>query len=309
MNNDFKKLFIKIAKFVAIFLVIDFALGFVAKKVYFSQESGKCARISYTIEQADEDIIIFGSSQAIHHIIPEIITDSTGKTCYNSGVRGQELLFNHALQKLILERTQPKLLILNVDGYWLYESRVFADRLSTFHPYYQDNKKTLKPLLAEHNNFIEGKLFFKGYQYNSTIIHAIKYLLAPQTDFNGYMPLYGVLEEKDITGKASVTLSDLKIDPYLEKTFENFILEAKNKNVPMVLSITPSLWGKSYSDDKSMKRMLELAEKYDVPVLDFAQQEEFTLNYKLFNDYGHLNDSGARVFTPILASRLIELGY
>ena len=70
-------------------VILDFAVGTVYKALYFSEKSRQNDRLIHSVLGTNEDILIFGSSRALHHYNPQIIEDSLGMTCYNVGSGGQ----------------------------------------------------------------------------------------------------------------------------------------------------------------------------------------------------------------------------
>ena len=67
--------------FLVIFIVIlDFVVGNIYEKLYFSEKSRQNDRLIHSVLGTNEDILIFGSSRALHHYNPQIIEDSLGMT-------------------------------------------------------------------------------------------------------------------------------------------------------------------------------------------------------------------------------------
>lgn len=301
MEKEYKILFAKLMKFIIVLLIIDFALGTGVKKIYFSQETGKQARITYSIKEALSDVLIFGSSHANRHYVPRVLEETLGQTCYNAGVQGQNIVFHSILQEIILERDRPELVILNVDSDWMYKSERAYDRLCDLHPYYWEFRDIIHPVLKLQSKLTDFKLFFKSYQYNSTIVHAIKYFFFPQNDYNGYLPLM-----KDNRQQGSLTNNKIplvgrsqsnKIDKNNVAAFCRFIRIAKQNNVRVMFVVSPTFYERDYSNDTSMELMKKIAHKENIPFIDFSNNPQFLSNNTLFYDGSHLNDHGARLFT------------
>ncbi|MDH7446569.1 hypothetical protein [Aquimarina sp. 2201CG14-23] len=311
IKKEYKVLGIKCIKFVGILLIADLVFGTVSKELFFSQETGKYARSSYAINEVETDILVFGSSHAHRHYIPEVFEKNLQNTAYNVGAEGQQLLYHTAMQKMILKRTTPALIILNIDGNFLYKSPAAYDRLSDLHPYYSDNKDELRPILGLQSKFIDFKLFFKAYQTNSTLIHAIRYYASPQLDYQGYRPLSGTMKpsEDNIYGKNE------KGDDYIEEIDENFlnafkefIENAKKHQVKLAMVTSPSLNEVDYSQNASMIMMKEIAKEENIPFIDFYNSEPFKFNHLLFHDVTHLNNKGANMFTKRLTDTIKTKG-
>ena len=56
-------------------------------KIMFYAESQSSSKNYHCMYAADEDILILGSSFAVRNIVPSIIEDSLGISCYNAGSR------------------------------------------------------------------------------------------------------------------------------------------------------------------------------------------------------------------------------
>lgn len=310
--NQFKLLFFKLFQFIIVFFLIDLSLGFFAKEIFFSQKSGKYSRITYSIKKDSSDVLIMGSSHANRHYIPEIFEKKLGITSYNAGVQGQQIIFITALQEMILKRHKPKLIILNIDQDWMYESKEAYERLADLHPYYWDYKTELDPVLSLNTRFHTLKLLFRSYQTNSSIVHVIKYFLQPQEDFNGYRPLYTKMDKPKPSDLSIVnfeikTEESQRIDSNFIIMFKDFINNTKKNNIGLIFVISPHI-SHSYGGkvNRSLELMKSIALKDNIPLIDFSNSKAFNEQYQLFNDPSHLNNDGAILFSNSLADILKE---
>ena len=295
---------IKILKFTMIFLVIDFCLGSISNQIFLNQKTGKFHRSTYTIYEAKEDILIFGSSHAHRHYVPDVIEKELSKTCYNAGAEGQQLLYHAALQKMIFKRSRPKLIVLNIDESFLFKSDIAYNRLHDLHPYYQDFKNELRPILGLNSSLINFKLFFKSYRTNSTLIHALRYHLSPQIDYKGYRPLDDKMTlDKVDTYKKTPSEKEFieEIDDFFVEALKNFISEAKQNNVKLLFVTSPNLIERDHSNNESLNRIKKIADLEGVPFLDFLNSPQYMNQLELFHDPSHLNDDGAKLFTSTMA--------
>ena len=83
---------------------LDFILGRLLNIFYFKQESGMLYRTTYAIEQTTEDLLIFGSSTAIHNYQSEIFEKCFKMSTYNVGIDGKSIFYDYAIFKGILKR-------------------------------------------------------------------------------------------------------------------------------------------------------------------------------------------------------------
>ncbi|MGH1364546.1 MAG: hypothetical protein ACRBF0_13380 [Calditrichia bacterium] len=309
-KSEFKTLFIKSFQFLLIFILIELSLGFIAKEIFFSQKTGKYARLTHSIKTDRSELLIMGSSRANRHYVPDILEKELKMTCYNAGVQGQYLIFHTALQKMILKRHKPKHIILNIDEGWLYESEESYKRLADLQPYYSDFETELKPILTLDSKFNTYKLLFSSYQTNSTLAHSVKYFFLPQQDYKGYRPLF-IKMKKPLPRKTKPINSQMikediqKIDTTFVRMFEEFINNAKTNNVNLIFTISPHLkQANALKVNKSLDLMKSMAVEQGIPLIDFSDDKTFIEQYHLFYDPLHLNNDGATIFSKLLADTL-----
>ncbi|MBG6133659.1 hypothetical protein IWQ47_005131 [Aquimarina sp. EL_43] len=307
IRKEYKTSLIKLGKFLVIFLIVDFALGMISKQLFFSQETGKYARSTYAIQETNAKVLIFGSSHAHRHYVPEVIETELKKSCYNAGAEGQQLLYHMALQKMIIKRMEPELMILNIDEDFLYHTKEAYDRLSDLHPYYSDYRDDLKPILGLQSKLVDFKLFFRGYQTNSTIMHVIRYYASPQLDYKGYRPLFGKVKlskhiNEEVQSKIEKGVED--IDQNFVAALQMFIAIAKDHNIDLVFVTSPTYFTVDHSMNTSFNRIKTIAEKENIPFVDFFNDQQFMGKPTLFHDPSHLNNDGAKLFTKKLADQI-----
>jgi hypothetical protein len=306
--QEFKTLLFKSIRFIIVFIILDVALGFIAKEVFFSQETGKYSRMTYSIEKDSSDILVMGSSHANRHYVPEVIEKQLGMSCYNAGVLGQKMIFHAALQKMILKNHKPKYIILNIDKDWMYEAEDAYERIADLHPYYNDYKTELEPIFSLNSKFTSLKLMLNSYQTNSTIVHAIKYFVKPQQDFNGYVPLNKKMSKPQTSevSEANTKREEVKtIDPNFVSLFKDFIANAKEHEVQLIFAISPRVKPiEGMKDNSSLKTMTAIADENNIPLIDFTYEPVFIEQYELFNDSSHLNHDGAIIFSKLLSDKI-----
>ncbi len=282
--------------FIALF-IIDRLAGLCFDYLNSHAKGGDTANQYYICKQSDEDILIFGSSRANHHYVPSIIEDSLNMSCYNCGTDGNGILLHYGRYKLISERYTPKIII--------------YDLTDAFDILPNDNLKYLEQLKQYHDeaNLIElfddvsvterYKLYSKLYQYNTKFIQMLGDNIKPQQQtVQGYKPLLHVMDyEPDNRRMGTNTETDSIKLKYLEK----FIIDTKQKGIKLVFIISP--YYRACSSD-SYKPAKMLTEKYDVPLWDFYADKRYNTSKDYFSDSSHLNDTGARIFTKRIISRL-----
>lgn len=310
LSKQFLNTVSKFIKFILIIIIIDFACGFIASQLFFSQKTGKFARSTYAINTSHEDILVLGSSHAHRHYVPEILEQTLHKTCYNAGADGQHLVYQNAIQEMTLKRRIPKMIILNIDEFFLYKAPKAYDRLNDLHPYYNEFSTELKPFLELNTGYADPKLLFKAYQNNSTLIQIVKYFFIPQQTHQGYRPLYGKMTPYKLENRQENPTEIIhieEIDPILIQAFKEFILKAKTNNITLVFVTSPNLIEKDLSKNESLKTIKRIIKAEEIPFFDYINSEAFIGKLDLFYDHSHLNDDGARYFTEQVANQIKTL--
>jgi hypothetical protein len=308
MNKRYMVFMKKGFMFLLIFLLVEVTLGSAAQYLFFSQSSGKHARITKLIKEAEADLFVFGSSHAARHYVPSVFEEELGLTTHNAGVLGQQLLFHTSLLEMVLERTRPKVIILNIDSYWLFNSPVAYDRITDLSPYYWDYPEILAPKLRLYSEMEPLKLHFKSYQYNSTMVHALKYRLVPQPDDHGYIPLTGEMEPVDMSEVEMVInpKGGQRIDENFVAALDRFIALTRKHQIKLIFVRSPNVLG-NWGESASYKLIKEKADQADVPLFDYDKDQRFVANFDLFNDQAHLNDKGAKYFSRLISQDLDSL--
>jgi hypothetical protein len=312
MNKQVLLVVSKSIKVIVCLFLIDFVFGEIQRYVFFQQKSGRFFRINYTMDVSTDELIIFGSSHASAHYVPDVFEKELGLSCYNAGVTGRQILVHSTLQEIVLQRTTPKMMILDIDTDGFYQDPDHYDRLSDLHPFYYKHPDIIGKVLALKSGLTKYLLKSKLYQYNSTIVHVVRYWLAPQKDRKGYQatfvelpgPVQTVPDRRE--DQQPPVRRARPIDKNLIAALEQFALNAKKRNVRLVFAFSPTLEYASTSADDSVEKIRSIADRLDIKLISYINNPYFLRHYELFADSGHLNDSGARLFSKMVADKIKE---
>jgi len=292
--------------------VLDLVIGSLVEYLFFRQGNNWYSATTYAINEADEDILIFGSSRANHHYIPEILSSKTGFSCYNAGCDGQSLFYDYALFKSVLARRKPEKVILDLSKFTLYFDQYHYDRLSHLYPYYRDNAdlRQVVDLKDRSGRYVR---LSKLYTYNSTILVILKSFVRPRTDENGYIPY----PNDHMMDSSEISNDSLGIDMYLgymaeERLDENkinilnrFIDEAYQAGVDLYIIESPYFFLQKDTDNESLMKIREILEEKKARYFNFSNHEIFSLDPELFGDGQHMNQSGAEIYSKIIADLIV----
>ena len=292
-----KRHLIKITAFFIVIILLDALVGLVFSRLTGCARGGDTARNEYICNVTSEDVLIFGSSRAIHHYDPAIITSATGLSCYNCGQDGNGAILNYGRYHLISQRYHPKVIIYDVMP--LYDFLTGEDNskyLGWLRPYY--DRDGIADIFASVDPMEKYKMMSQMYRYNSRFIQILSDCLRPAKDdkLNGFQPLVGDLDTLKITPEKPGPLSvdSLKIS-YLERMIE------ESAETRFVMVVSPYWYG---MDTELMTPIKQLCQQRDILLLDFSNDPKYVGNNRYFIDGAHLNALGAEEFSRDLVTRL-----
>jgi hypothetical protein len=317
-NNLVIRFLVRLAAFSLVLIAVDRLAGFTLKKIYFNQRVGQFSQTTYAIDSARQDIMIFGSSRAVRHYSPSIISRISGLSCYDSGRDGLMIPYSTAIEEISLSRHIPKLVILDISPRELGIDKTKYEKLSILLPYCEEHQQFIK-YIKEVSKYESEKLFSKTYPYNSSVFILANNSLfskSVEKDDNGYLPLRGAmtkLEMEDYIKRMTVRskriqqnteLAEAKAINYFKQFLDN---AAKNKIKTMVI-ISPTILNNAfYLDNQTLERELieKIAGEYpNVTFLDFSTDPRFNYHPEKFADVFHLNKQGSEEFSTIIAQQI-----
>jgi hypothetical protein len=212
---------------------------------------------------------------------------------------------------IVTRHYRPKLWIMDV-GSALERGPVLTGRLSCFLPYV-DGEPVAREVVALRSKHESIRLWSRTYRYNSLVLSLLSPRLGKRVHPRlGFLPLQGIYnstptttlaEEKRVPVITPAPMDTLKLR-YLRRAVD--LLRARGINVIAVRSPryleTPAQ--ERYSQNEGIE-MQQLFGRMNVRVLDLsaARVERFR-DPHLFNDGAHLNETGAIIFTHLLADSL-----
>lgn len=294
-----KKFIVKVVLFFLIVAVFDVLSGKVFAYLVDHAKGGDNKRNNYICNETNEDILIFGSSRAIHHYNPIIIADSLGVACYNCGQDGNGAILNYGRYQLVRQRYAPKLLIYDITPeYDLLACDDNHKYLGWLRAYYD---RTGIPELFESVDRVEKyKMLSQMYRYNSNFIPIVSDNIYPMESegIKGFRPLIGEMDtmkvSKRIVKKEPHEFDTLKIS-YIKK------LITESKDTRIIFVISPCWDG---MDTTSLQPVKDICKKQDILFLDFSNSPKYVHHNEYFKDGSHLNTHGADEFTKDLMQEL-----
>jgi len=283
---------LKIFLLAGILAISDFICGFALKYFYFNAPY----KVTYSLNETNEDILIFGSSRANHHYDPNVFTEVLNQTCFNNGYDGQSIYYHTAILESTLTRYKPQTIILDITGwdYGISANNSATDALNVFLPYYASAKEEIREIINLRGKYEKVKLLSKCYPYNSRILSIIDcYTNQRNRSFGdkGYLPLQGVI-------KGEITVrnheGEQEYDQQKVSYLEQFIAKARAADVNMIITFSPTL------NAPNTQLISSLANKHNVEFWDYSNNPSF-LKPEYLKDRTHMNSNGAEKYSREIA--------
>lgn len=257
----------------------------------------------------NSDVVIYGSSRAMVHLDPKIISDSLKVSTYNLGINGHNFWLQYYRHKELIEHNKkPSLIIHSVDIFTL------AKRKDLF------NMEQFLPYMLYDRDLHQWLSSYKGYTWFDYNVPLLRYY--------GQFKTIGKVFSSTLTGEAMADSSrflgfsaqnliwndDLQkakrkfpdyrasVDPQSVLLFDKYLNECIEADIPVVIVYSPEYKEGQYfvrNRDEIMNIFTFFAAKYNIPFIDYSDD---SISYKkeYFYNASHLNATGAKLFSSKL---------
>lgn len=286
------KLHIKyIILFFGIIFIIDFTCGRFLNKNFNNINFGDFGEINRGLK-TDAEILIIGSSRAMHHYNPKILSEALNLSCYNAGIGGHGLFLNYAMLSENIKTNSPKIVILDLSPNVIVDKNSYS-KLNSLLPYYEEHE-SFKEIIQLNPEFSKLELISNLYIYNSTLYDLVRgYFLESRNPNLGFSPLKDVINEKNFI---PFYLDDEEIDNNKIIYFNKIINLCKSKNIKLIVVVSPT-FTKFDRENRIINKFNHISEKNNIEFLDYSN---FYQKSEYFIDQLHLNGLGADIFTKDL---------
>jgi len=289
---------------ISLFILTDQVIGRVLRHFYFKQESGLYYRTTYAIDSTKADILVFGSSRANHHYVPEVFEDRLNLSFYNSGRDGNFLLNNYGIFKAVLKRYTPKIIIFDINNDELLYEKTNYDRLSSLLPYYKDHPE-IRNIIELKSPYEKFKLISEIYPFNSSLITmAIGNMRINKIriiDQKGYIPLINKIND---TILYTTEYKEGIVDSNLVNAVREINYYCKLKKIDLVFIQSPVYANIKNTFSNEFFEKFAMDEK--IMYLNFNNNPQFLTKPEYFQDQNHLNNGGARFFSNLVVEQIIR---
>lgn len=304
-SNSRIKLLVKLILFSLLILVIDQVIGFSTNYLLWNKNNNNLvpAEIIKRAINYKPEIVILGSSRAMHHYNPEIIETVLGIKTFNLGIGGTNSYDHLNILQLLSTSAKPKCVIYDI--YYPLSINTDFDIDKTISYIYPLIKDTHEIFEIEKISFIEPLLLkLNFYKYNSAVYSIYKSVLIPKKDNtkNGFFPLKNINGNKNFR-ELNYPLN-LKFEYYnLSKYIQEMMSYCKENDINLIFVVSPM---HTLQNEQVPFIFKEYFSQNNIPLLIFNDLE-FNTNPKWFKDAAHLNNEGANEFSAIFSKELIML--
>lgn len=300
---DVKIFFSKLLVFVCLLIVADRCFGLVMEKVLSETNKGDWGRNNYLMDEAVGDVLIMGSSRAIHHYDAGSLSDSLGMKCINAGEDGMGILLMNTRLKHIAERLTPKVVIYEFLPEYDHDSELDNSRYLKFLRTYVDHPD-VKECVMDISPNERWKLQSKMYMYNSVFLDIISQRFSRDPTMSKdilWAPLNG---EYNGTHEMISIGGNSSADPLKERYLRDLVQICIDNGIRLVFVISPYYGCGTFTVPSSLA---SLCDEYSIPIFNHFSDPTFVSDPSLFVDPSHLNERGASRFTIMIGEEVKEI--
>ena len=299
ISKVMKRFIIKIALFFALIVVADVLCGFALG--YFAQHAkgGFSQRDTYICDKLETDILLMGSSRCVRHYNPQIISDSLGMSCYNSGQMGNGIILNYGSLRMIDERKKPKIVVYDIaPGFDIFLGDDNHRYLTWLKQHYERNG--IADIFESVDPTEKYKMMSQMYRYNSRIIELMSDYLYPISNIraDGFSPHKGELDQTKI--RSGVEKEKMLVVDSIKLAYINRMIDELD-GAKLYFVVSPRWYG---LDSVQFQPIIDICQEHSIPFIDFANNPKYVHQDIYFKDGNHMNELGADEFTKDLVACL-----
>jgi hypothetical protein len=283
--------------------IADQITGNILRKLYFSQKAGEAYRTTFAMDSTNAELLIFGSSRASHHYVPEIFEERLKMTYYNTGRDGSFILYNYAVLKVVLSRYSPQIIVLDINPTEFYFDPESYERLSSLLPYYSDHPE-IRSMINLRSHFEKIKLLSSIYPFNGLLtaigIGNLKINKKRKSDDKGYIPLYGKMNKTELISTQSRPGS---IDTIKLQALDSISELCSKNGIKLFICFSP-IFART-RETKIDTLIVNIVNENRFKYFNFSNEPYFLTNPDLFRDINHLNQDGAIYYSSLVLDSIL----
>lgn len=258
------------------------------------------------------DGIIMGSSHVALSIKPKLLKN-TNISFYNFAFNGSNPEYNYKWYDNLLKdkQNQVKYCVIGID-WFMFDSYALQRKFEQDSEYFKIS--LFLKLLFSINNIDKKQLILERFpfiKYRKEIISSLEGqsgdpFFPIQTYDNGYIAFQPIFDSTTYIANAKFNIDKIQVY-YLKKLISNLI----TNKIKIIFVMTPeyNISPTLYKRMKSLEIINLIAEKYNIPILNFntTLRSNINDNINYFSDWGHMNNEGAKVFSIFLSKEINKI--
>lgn len=288
-----KRFVYSIISLVALVIVGDWAVGHCLRNMFEHTRCDEIGRQNYICDSVNTDIVVLGSSRALHHYVPSVITDSTGLSCYNCGFENEGIVFHYALLRQLQQRYQPRLIIYELT--YDYDVQYLSWRPANLkHLHTMAGLSCRDSILRSVDPWERVSMISNIYPFNSQIFTTWASRKPTTYDAadvdHGYIPQY-----KQMQLEPEWTYRPMKHDETIDSLKVNYLKKLIVENAGRLMVVVSPRYLSTEHDIFGLVE--QLCQEHGVPFICMIDEPVITHDISQWDDDGHLNHKGALAFT------------
>ena len=314
MRSPFTHLLRRSLILLAILFASDRLIGTGLEHMFYRQHHGDDAVTRYTLDSADQTLLVFGSSRASHTYNTALLKRKLGISVYNCGRDEMGITYAAGVLPVVYKRYSPKYLIVEVLPVELgTRGKTESERhiATVLLPFAHRFPSLWSTIAYAGNDEVYKAAVSKIYPYNSMLGAFVQntYTHLGHTTEQGYEPLLKEIDSATYTKSYWRGFNEsTDVNAALSARFAGIIDLAAAHGSRVFVTISPFYFYQDISHNPSFLALKEITAAHGATFLNFSFDKRFVRHPHLFNDDLHLNDHGAQVFTQIMADTLLSLG-
>lgn len=285
---------------------IDFAVGKVFSMMQRNAISGDNYRLNIITNQQESQMLIVGSSRAVHHYDPFILQDSLGITCYNCGIDGMGIVNNYGNYLLITSRYKPKVLVCEITPDFDLLTNDNSKYLGWLKPHY--DQQGIDSIFWAVDNTLRLKMLSQMYRYNGDFIQIGIDFIHPMPDGykdnRGYTAINSTMEyEPEIADNKDETENVWQFDTLKLTYWDRLIENCQHDGTQLIFIVSPQ-YKATATDMKVFQPIILKAKRNSIPFITHLTDTTFCTKREYFNDVYHLNKLGATEYTKAITKEI-----
>lgn len=285
-------------------IIIDVFVGQLYAALYkrISTNVGQTASMKYSMVDANEDVILLGSSRSTHHYNPKIIAKVFPRqSIVNLGRDGIDFAYSCCQLKSISLRKPLKhhTFIIDMNASSLSEHAFY--NVDVLHPFYTIDY--VRETILSQNPRADIQYLCSLYRYNGDTFKMIKAILFRHEGIkDGFEPLQGTSRMAEFKAGKDYGRLDVAACRQLKEIIS---ISRRNKN-NLIFAMSPLYEGVNESNSETLRYLERVCKENDIPFYNFINDKYFISHPELFKDRGHLNVRGATIFSDKIVLQMMS---